>query len=587
MALDEKSVMATPPLPRLPTSAQALAWIATALRLSDMRSGTSEVSAATAKRIAGCHPSVSDAKVTALLTGLVDALFTPAYLAARNVKGDEIAAHRTVLLAGIEGGLGAWDRFACFLNVASNAERPALLMPLGVLVLDEIGIRLAAYLTLYGNVVPAWRRTESSLTFDGIAGTLQSLRKRSRPKTSDAALGKKARVASHTFRDLRDGRRLPKEDTLLALAQALSRPGVDGLTMDDVTFELRLACLVAEVRKALELHRDVAAELPSVRVHLFDFRRYGPVDLAEIVAQGRQWSRWLEVQDRVQVEVRSELVRSFMTMKADMERSARAVERLSEQDPEKALQLAAEQIRKMGELSREMLGGFPSSERSLPGDVTRLIESLSAKFLAIAEGRTVPENVGIDLDAFEAKSLCAQALAPWSRLTRDQREDLYRQAVEMDPSCAEVRVELARFLKGDGRSGEAVQHLKLAVMLDGTYSLARKALADALLDAGRYEEVLDHVDLLERQIGLSSQLTLLRGASLLRLGRATAAFDVFDRALRASPQDGICHGGMSEVLEAQGDHAGARRHRQAFETLLGQRSPCALLVSKAKRSGRG
>ncbi len=74
-AFRKKANVRTPPAhssrERVPTGMEALAWLASALRLSEVRGGTAGFSERTAKRIASGSALVSADKMTALLVDLV------------------------------------------------------------------------------------------------------------------------------------------------------------------------------------------------------------------------------------------------------------------------------------------------------------------------------------------------------------------------------------------------------------------------------------------------------------------------------------------------------------------------------------
>ncbi len=577
MAFKVESVMASPTPSPLPNSAQAVAWLASALGLANVRGGTSRVSESTAKRIAACNPSVSDNKISALLEDLVDGLFTPSYLAARGLKGERAAEHRTVLLAGLEGALAVWDRFAALVNRADHGERATIVQFWGATALGEIGIRIAAYVTLYGQVAPAWRRIGTWMRKPGIAEALRKLRESGKTRISDAALRKKSKLQPHTFRDLREGRRLPKEDTLLRLARALSRPHLnEGPAVDEITFELRLACLVARLRDALAAHPDVAKALDLVhklqlKFYVHDLRRYFSTELASIVAMGSHWPRWSEVHERFKHVLMGNVFHLVAGMNADVVRFEAEYQRLAEQDQSEAFRHAANHCHALAVQARESVSGIPGWERTTGGDTVRLLEDVASMFLAIADDDT-PQESRLDREAFRAKCLCDEALAPWNRYTPEQKDALYRRAVEMDPACAYVRGQYGSFLVGDSsRIDEAIQHFRIAVMLDEDYREARLILAGALVDTGRHAEALEHVDVLERHDGLSSRTAFVRGSALLGLGEPSAARALFERVLEVSLHDVLGHAGMSAALEALGDRRGVRRHQRMFDLLSGRR----------------
>ncbi len=571
--------MVSPTQP-LPTAAQAIAWVASALALADVRSGTQTFSESTVKRIAACDPSVSDEKVSALLAGVVEGVFQPKYLAGRGLDDNTAAQHRGVVLAGLEGALAVWGRLASVVNAADDRQRPAVIQLMSVVALGDISARLAAYLALYGHVVPSWRRIGSWTRKPGIAEALSQLRERANHRASDAKLREGAGIEPHTFRDLRTGRHLPKENTLLGLARALAPLHVDdGLTAEEIVVELRLARLIACVREALskspELARAVAFEIRTFDFYVSDLRRYSPRDLAGIVAAGTQWSRWPEVHARLQHVLLGDVVSIAAAMKAEADQAETEFRLIAETDPRAALRSSADRCRLLAAQARESVSACPGWERTTAADLVAMWEGSAAVFSAVADGRP-PPRASLDRDTLKAKCLCDQAVAPWSNLSRGQQHALFHQAVETDPACAYVRFQYGAFLaQDDSQADEAIRHLGVAVMLDDDYNEARGVLATALLGAGRHEEALQHVDVLERREGPSSTTTFVRGAALLGLGQAEAARDVFQARLRAARRDLVGHLGMAEALEALGDHRLARRHRRVFELLSGRRSPRA------------
>ncbi|MFS8069898.1 MAG: hypothetical protein ACMG6S_26330, partial [Byssovorax sp.] len=578
----------TPPSPRpLLMASEAIAWIASALRCANVRGGTGAVSEATTKRVAGAKVYVSAEKTTALLNNLIDALFTEGYLRARGLDEQEIADHRAVLMAGIEGALAVWDRFAAIGNTCDPGMRAMVFMPLGVALFGDLSARVAAYLVLYRRVVPALQRLfdpQPALTF---AETLLRIRGRAHQRISNADLVQasevgKSKIDKNTLRDLMNGKRLPREETILLLAHGLASLGIreaDGraATREELEFELRFATLLTELREALgadrELRDAVADQDPSIRFYASDFRRYSASELAEIVACGTQWPRWREVHERFSKVLANDLSRMVGAIQADADRQARELRSRSKNDPSAAAEMMAEHFRSLAAMTRGDSGEIPAGERSTAGDLVRYFEQTAASWAARAEGKDPPE-VTRPGDAFRAKGLCDRAMAPWENFTRAQQHALYQEAVELDPACAFVRLRYATFLREqEGGLAEAERHLDVAVMLDEAYDEARLLLAEVLLQRGKPMDTMRHLDVLEARLGATPLVLTLRGFARLGFGEAARAAEAFTQALVIAPRDVPAHLGMARALRALGHGSRARKHEQSAQLFAGERSP--------------
>lgn len=592
-AFEERKPMASPtpssPL-LLPMASEAIAWIASALRLADVRAGNGAVSEATAKRLASASASVSDVKTAALLNNLVDALFPDAYLRARGLDEQQAIDHRSVLMAGIEGGLLVWDRLASLAN-STNPERRAITMQvLGIALLGDLSARIGAYFALYGRFIPALRRLLDPHRSLSVAETLLRIRARARSKISDADLLRASKIERNTLRDLVRGQRLPREETILALARGLASLGIreadeQDATSHDLEFELRFASLFGRLHEELAadpcLHEAVASQAGTLRFYVSDLRRYAAAELAAIITCGTQWPRWWsEVHARLSVVLKGELYRMVNTMEMNAARRAEQIQQQSAGDPAAYFRLVAEDSRGLAAQTRESLSQIPGWERSSAGDMFNFHEQAAELWSALA-GDTEPSGFAPLGDAFRAKCLCENAMAPWNNFTREKKDELYQAAVELDPACAYVRFQYATFLLEDnGAVTEAVRHLDVTVMLDDNYDEARLLLAEALIQAGNCMEALRQIDTLEERLGATAQVMTLRGYALLGIGQATPAADAFARALDIAPRDVACHQGRARALRALGEVARARKHEQSAALFAGQRSPKSIVVPR-------
>jgi tetratricopeptide (TPR) repeat protein len=574
-------------------ASEAIAWIASALRCAAVRGGNDAISESTAKRVAGASAYVSAEKTTALLNNLLDALFTEAYLRGHGLEGQEAADHRALLVAGIEGALVVWDRFAAIGNACDREERVLVMLTLGVGLLTDLSARIAAYLVRFGRVVPALRRLldpQPALTF---AEALRRIRARARRTISDAELLRasqrgKSKVDRNTLRDLTRGKRLPREETILLLAHGLASLGIPeangrDATATDLELELRFATLLSDLGEALGADRDlrdaVAGQRGALQFYASDLRRYPPTDLAEIVVRGTLWPRWSEVHARFSKGIENELVQMVRGVEADAERQARELHARSQSDPAAAHEMMAAHYRSLAAMTRNEGGQVPGGERSTGGDLVRFFEQAAELFAALATGREPPKYEGLG-DTFRAKCLCDHALAPWNEFTPAQQRALYEQAVELDPACAYVRLRYAEFLlRQGGGIAEAERHLDDAVMLDEAYDDARLLLAEVLLQRDNPQAAIAHIDTLEARLGATAMVLTLRGFARLAFREVAAAADAFSRALDVAPRDVAAHLGMARAQRALGDASRARKHEKFAELFAGERSPRPTSVS--------
>lgn len=556
---------------RLPTGMEALAWVASALRLSEVRGGTAGFSERTAKRIASGSALVSADKMTALLVDLVRFAVGP-YLKARGLGVQEVAAHEHLFLAAIEGALALWDHFAAIRNAADAEERHGIDVMIGALVVQDLMLRVAALNIAHARTLPVLR---NALRWDGpgVAGALRDLRARAARKTSDASLAKAARISSNALRACRDGLEVPSERTLMRLAKALAALGVDGAPSEaEVLFELRVASLLAKgrVAAALVLTDDlVSFHSGTLRFLMSDLRRYDPRELIVAVATGTDWPRWREVHHRMSIAIAHWLGGELV------ERERRRMQEfLSLPDrPDAQARWLADDMEQLAATTRASITTCPGWERTAGAELVRWTEDMRDLFGAVAEGRPAPAGHHFG-DTFEAKCLVDRAIAPWERHSPEQRERLLFEAVERDPACAYARYHLGFFLASEAkRFHEAIVHLRAAVTVDEDYDEARELLISALLCADRRAEALQVVEDLERRTGVTAETLDFRGQLHFIAKEYEQARVSFEKVLALDDRDVRGHEGMAAALDALGDRAGSRRHTQAAKTYAGLRPP--------------
>jgi tetratricopeptide (TPR) repeat protein len=438
-------------------------------------------------------------------------------------------------------------------------------------ILLDVDVRCAAYVVLYGRVHRVLGLAGEWVKGPGIKGCLDSLRRRSRCLWTNRSVCERASLTKNTFQALKEGNGLPRDDTLEKLAHAIATFDVwidDGEpeTAEEIEIELRAACAVVELgawrsstpaaREALDFH------LANVRFFRSDLRQYRDVELAEIVARGTRSRWWPEIKGRLQ----SEIATAVMGMAGRQAVQAGEIAALFEKDPKAALHRSAEVYAEMAQGTRAAMGRVPGWEKTPSGDVVKVFESFEKIFRAMADGTDLPEASPILGDDFEAKSLCMQAIAPWSDATREEREALLWRAVETSPASSYARARLARFLDQDpARRDDAMYQIQMAVILDEEDDDARITYACWLGTAGRFDEALEQLDALEGRGRTTARAASLRGSCLIELGRWVEAEMAFERALSLQPRLASALWGQARCRREAGDLAGARKLEREAE----------------------
>ncbi len=333
-------------------------------------------------------------------------------------------------------------------------------------------------------------------------------------------------------------------------------------TAAEIELELRAACAIAEV-VAWRASRSRAAHeldfhMANVRFFRSDLRRYSPVELAEIVANGAESALWPEIHARLTYALGRTVHAMLQQEMARMSASAREVQSLMSTDPDAALRRIADETEARLREARDALPRMPGDWSATSG-VMRFVEESAQLFRAIADHAPPPALPHLG-DELRAKLLCDRAFDPWNGMTREEREALYWEAVETFPGSSYVWTRIATFLAEDpARREEALKQLRLAVVLDEEDDEARHWLALQLAIMERYEEALPHFEMLAGRQAPSASAAHLRGICLLELGRVEEAEVSFQQAIALHPRCAGALEGLARCRRARGDEAGAKR----------------------------
>lgn len=211
------------------------------------------------------------------------------------------------------------------------------------------------------------------------------------------------------------------------------------------------------------------------------------------------------------------------------------------------------------------------------------------------EGMRASHIAAADLNAFDCFQRGMWHLNKVSAEDFRKAEELFREAIRLDPGLALGRAGLARTLYGRavyGWSADAMSDFRAAeeaaraaITLDAREATAHFALSGALLYLGRHAEALKEA---ERTLSLNPNFAFGHfrlGQVLIYCGRANEAVAPLERSIRLNPFDPQMSAMLSTLALAQfhaGDYAGAAA--RAAEAARGhdKRAPLIRAASLAR-----
>jgi tetratricopeptide (TPR) repeat protein len=134
-------------------------------------------------------------------------------------------------------------------------------------------------------------------------------------------------------------------------------------------------------------------------------------------------------------------------------------------------------------------------------------------------------------------------------------------ALDRDPSAVNVRYSLAQQYRAMGRTDAAAVELRRVLRMQPEHEPSLAALASLELDAGRLDSVGALLEPVAAGTAASARVRVLLATARLRQGRVEEARQGLDAALAREPENVEALRGMADVMERQGDAAGAATMR--------------------------
>lgn len=544
-----------------PMRGGALSQITAAFRLRQaVIGGSAEVPEGTAKHGLSDQRDIGREKHVALLRTAVDELFSAEYLTARGLDPRAATEHNDLVTQALDVVLTTWDRLAVMTNVVpDHPEQINDILGLATGFGVELPLRLAAYEARYGYLHPFLAEVPSWLTGPKLKPWWKSVETRARQSIKVSQLYENGELESHTVREFRDGKTLPKEGTLPVLARRLAAHEIEDWSRErdaepaEVEFELRVAVAVADQRHVVERLLSPRAEdglMMQLGVLRHVLKSAPDAVTTDLLRHGTQARWWPVVEERFKATVTAHVLAMMVQMKADADRNLAEAKK----NPTKVCRDQAEADLQQAAYLRGI-----DSRPGADGPEKRLAEffqNASDISLAVAtDGQHQLRGHRAKLSAeLHADRLCMEAIAPWLGLSPDEEEKRYREAVRVCEWSAYAHRALGQHLRHFGKVDEAVLHLRRSVELNPANEEGREWLLLVHAERGDYAEMLA----LTTERASSPMLRALRAVALLRTGDMTGAEKLARAVVEEHPRQSVGLRVLAECLRSQGDERKAR-----------------------------
>src|SRR5262245_12700881 len=159
----------------------------------------------------------------------------------------------------------------------------------------------------------------------------------------------------------------------------------------------------------------------------------------------------------------------------------------------------------------------------------------------------------------------AEALTHWRALARAWRRQAKQRSGEpgFKESLLKVEERVVNLMIETGVEGqEIVSELESALKFDPDNLDLRGQIVEQLLEIGKPQAAIKHLDAMERQGGESSDLLTQKGMALDMLGRHADAHKTFERAMSLDPSDALTRRNYLIFLSQEAIRADERNNRK-------------------------
>lgn len=158
-----------------------------------------------------------------------------------------------------------------------------------------------------------------------------------------------------------------------------------------------------------------------------------------------------------------------------------------------------------------------------------------------------------------------EALAHWRALARAWRRQAKQRSAEpgFKESLLKVEERVVNLMIETGMEGQQiVSELEATLKFDPDNLDLRRQIVEQLLEIGRPEAAIKHLDAMERQSGASSDLLTQRGMALDMMGRHADARKIFEQAMSLDPSDALARRNYLIFLTQEAIRAEKRNNKK-------------------------
>jgi tetratricopeptide (TPR) repeat protein len=154
-----------------------------------------------------------------------------------------------------------------------------------------------------------------------------------------------------------------------------------------------------------------------------------------------------------------------------------------------------------------------------------------------ASDEVLLKNLAIAYEKLDRKD---EALDHWRKLARLWGSDLKSRAAEAGFKDRLLQVEqrvVNLMIETDHEPDEVLTELETALKFDPEHVAFRRLAADQLMEMGKAQEALKHLDAIEKASGLSADLLVSRGMAYDQMDRPGDAVKMFEQAMKLEPDN--------------------------------------------------
>jgi tetratricopeptide (TPR) repeat protein len=158
-----------------------------------------------------------------------------------------------------------------------------------------------------------------------------------------------------------------------------------------------------------------------------------------------------------------------------------------------------------------------------------------------------------------------EALTHWRALARAWRRQAKQRSGEpgFKESLLKVEERVVNLMIETGIEGqEIVSELEATLKFDPDNLDLRRRIVEQLLEIGRPESTIKHLDAMEQQNGASSDLMAQKGMALDMMGRHADARKIFEQAISLDPSDALARGNYLLFLTQEAVRADKRNNKK-------------------------